>query len=174
MIKKKRTSFQRLSGSGSDMPLFNETVVFDMPPNELICSVLLVLVCISDKPSISSRHLVGNRDGPSNSNQNEVPSQYLRSSRVSRVDEEALFHYSDNLNNQRNKNTSDQGARFGIEQGKDLRNDGGRERKKSSSRDEVVGKVAFGYSIKNPIGKYHWEKMMKTPRTVITEWHSMK
>ncbi|CAG7817352.1 unnamed protein product [Allacma fusca] len=166
VLKRKKTTFQRLCGTSSDQPLFNETLVFDMPPQELIQTVLLVLVCQTDKASMSRyRHSGGEIDCLTSG---ESPTS-------STTTDDGLFHYGENLNVSPQKGESRNSNLSANRLHDDRRgSDSQLHHKPSRTRDDVVGKVAFGFSIKNPIGKYHWEKMLRNPRNVNTEWHSLK
>ncbi|CAL8074763.1 unnamed protein product [Orchesella dallaii] len=195
VLKKKKTTFQKLSGSNGEQPVFNETLVFDMPPNELIQTVVLALVCFADKPPVPKHHRsdAGSGMGPQQSH----PSMPYH--------DDSLFHFSGNLNNPTNiqhpgnghqrsnkshssnepiNGTNNGGQNGGStgnspEQGNYISNespatDGRHKSKGHKEKDVVVGKVAFGCCVKNPIGRFHWEKMVLTPRTVVNEWHYLK
>lgn len=183
VLKRKRTTYQRLLGTGNgnaDLPLFNETLVFDMPPQELIQTVLLVLVCLTDKTGVSPVGKSG-EDNDSSAGASPVSSSSSCSSaRNSTTVDEGLFHYSENLNFQKkgsNASSSSSGsssANVGSNAQEERRGSQTLKHKPSRTRENAVGKVAFGFSVKNPIGKYHWEKMLRSPRNVTTEWHSLK
>jgi len=201
VIKRKKTTFQKLSGSNAIQPVFNETIVFDMPPAELVQTVLLVLVCLTDKPPVKVH-----RNDSALGDSDRRPSHPEPSNNTS---EESLFHYSDNLRKNKTKRSESQGSSSSgtsstasqqnphkakvSEQNlptssDEMRLSGSQESSSAHllggsdadgyasvrSKDSVIGKASFGYYVKNPIGKYHWEQMMRTPRNVLTEWHSLK
>lgn len=223
VIRKKKTTFQKLTGSTANQPVFNETIVFDMPPSELVHTVILALVCLADKPPISKSRR--NSDDPAPDPQPQ-PQQHQQPkhnflSFMNRTSDEPLFHYSDNLNlnagrkgldrTSSGQSRSSQGSgthqlTSSLEkQGNDIEpshfGDGGEDTEQQNNitvastttspqsnssgtgsfekpqrvKDTVVGKVALGYCIKNPLGVMnHWGEMMRYPRNVITEWHGLK
>lgn len=149
-----------------------------MPPNELIQTVVLALVCFANKPPGPKHHRSDAGPGMS----------YQRQNNNSAGGDENLFHYSGNLNKNKESNVGnpiqrhESAAVIGSRnptrslndvptnnQTSDPRN--GRNQKE---KDVVVGKVAFGCCVKNPIGRFHWEKMVLQPRTVVNDWHYLK
>lgn len=186
VLKKKKTTFQKLTGSNGENPVFNETLVFDMPPNELIQTVVLALVCFADKPP-----------GPKHHRSDAGPAMYHQHQQqcasIPHYDD-SLFHYSGNLSKakanavQRNEScvNASSNARKNMANASNAQrendspiSDSSVENRQKNSRghkekDVVVGKVAFGCCVKNPIGRFHWEKMVLQPRTVVNEWHYLK
>ncbi|ODM96034.1 Synaptotagmin-9, partial [Orchesella cincta] len=201
VLKKKKTTFQKLSGSNGEQPVFNETLVFDMPPNELIQTVVLALVCFADKPPVPKHHRSDAGSGMS-------PQQYHHPTTTMPYYDDSLFHFSGNLNtpagmihpgngHQRNnksnspnepingssndeQNRGNSTSANSTEQGNHNSNESPAtdarptKSKGHKEKDVVVGKVAFGCCVKNPIGRFHWEKMVLTPRTVVNDWHYLK
>lgn len=194
VLKKKKTTFQKLTGANGENPVFNETLVFDMPPNELIQTVVLALVCFADKPPGPKHHR--SDAGPS------MYHQYQQQCASIPFYDDSLFHYSGNLSKgkianavsalKRNESTHNgpgtgvlrntkpnTGASNSERQNDSPISDSSAENRNKSSKghkekDVVVGKVAFGCCVKNPIGRFHWEKMVLQPRTVVNEWHYLK
>jgi hypothetical protein len=184
VIKRKKTTFQKLSGSNAIQPVFNETIVFDMPPAELVQTVLLALVCLTDKPPVKVHR--------NDSALGETDKRGSHPELSNKVSDESLFHYSDNLGKNKPKRSESHGSSSFSQQeqisakASEQTSEGsssshcaepaGTDQRYGSARskDSVVGKVSFGFYVKNPIGKYHWEQMMRSPRNVLTEWHSLK
>lgn len=194
VLKKKKTTFQKFTGSNGEQPIFNETLVFDMPPNELIQTVVLALVCFGDKPR-----------GPKQYRSDAAYSVSLHQQHQTSVQshDDSLFHFSGNLNHGasvfgghgksqrgsqepgRSNNELNSAQNCSTGNGVDISEQGRSNSTAASSaesfpkkgrkeKDVVVGKVAFGCCVKNPIGRFHWEKMVLSPRTVVNEWHYLK
>lgn len=195
VLKKKKTTFQKLATTNGENPVFNETLVFDMPPNELIQTVVLALVCFANRPP-GVKHHISDAATAGIRMPFKQPQTYY--------DESALFHFAGNLNNTQGTGNESPRTGGGNSTGNNS-NDGqrvsdpvpgpssssnspedeickvtkvseGRHKppKLPKEKDVVVGKVAFGCCVKNPIGRFHWEKMVLHPRTVVNEWHYLK
>lgn len=202
VIRKKKTTFQKVTGTTNIHPVFNETIVFDMPPAELIHTVLLVLVCLTDKPPGMKSHCAYDDTDQRTANQSSSSSYQAHPRLNSGALDDPLLHDYSNLNpkaKRMNSNGSSHGSadshgsssmaegRRSSEpmtfvsnpQGPNTYNSSNKvsvstEEKPHRTKDSVVGKVALGYCVRNPMGKYHWENMMRTPRNVVTEWHGLK
>lgn len=161
-----------------------------MPPSELIQTVLLVMVCLTDK--IHGSALTLGDQSPSSpsgpalvAKRHSTPEHHLRPpptvescppNHRHSVDD-ALLHYSDNINRCSRSSSgvfdsTGNSRRESVEPALPIEQYQNRD-STTRSKDHVVGKIAFGFGVRNSKTKTHWEKMIRGPRTIASEWHNL-